>query len=173
MGGSIVFLAVATALGAVPFLITYLAARGTERENRASAKALPSIGSARTLFRLLVVVLCSVLSVYGFFIGAILALAAISLASGRSLLALIFPYALLAHAIMCIAWIGNHRLSRFWVITGTTAVVGSFLLFSSPLALMGSGYPGFSAGMLMLELVFVLPSLCLAIHLAVFHLRSE
>jgi hypothetical protein len=170
MGALIVFLAIAAAFGVMPFLLTYLAARGTERENRtsASAKVLPPIGSGGTLLRLLVVVLCSVLSGYGFFTGLVVALASVSLPSGTALVPLVYSYALMSHVIMCIAWIENRRLSIVWPITGMTSIVVSFLLPATR-AGFGSGSPYLSVLVLLVEVVFVLPSFFLAIYLAWFH----
>lgn len=180
MGFLIVLLAFIAAAAAIPLLLTYLAARGTEGENHALATAQlsPPISRKAALLRLTVVVLCYLLSGYGFFLGttilALASLASLSSIGWHSLIAVIYAYAWLCHVKMCIGWMENRYVPRVWPISGLAAIVVSLLLFSSNLVLgpswISSRPLSISLGILVLEVAFVLPNLVLAIYLAVFHL---
>jgi hypothetical protein len=98
--------------------------------------------------RIVAVLLCSALSSYGIVMSSMQAMS-------NPFAMVLVPYAWLAYFVFCAAWIGQMKLSRFWMISGTVAGVGS-------LAMEPFGF------------LLVFPSVLLAAHIIMaYHFRSD
>lgn len=83
-------------------------------------------------------------------------------------------YAWIAHLVMCINWIADKRLKKYWPISGSIAAILSILYFANVLSSVGG--TSLTVGKFFLALVapmvWTFPALILAIHLVRFHLCS-
>lgn len=146
---------------------------------------------------MLVVVACYALSAIGILVSIMVIFASLAHPKPSGLIALLFLYAWLVHAVMSVGWIRDRKVGRRWVVSGTLAGAISLLVWPAGTASIAmstiqpmpmktvigmlGGTPlngiqllaGTVLETLLIPVLLVLPCLLLAIHLVRFHLRQD
>lgn len=84
-------------------------------------------------------------------------------------------YAWIAHLVMCINWIADRKVKKYWPVSGSIAAIISILYFANALSSIGGA--SLTVGKFFFALIgpiiWIFPAFLLAIHLVRFHLPSD